>query len=66
MNLYLRMQTTTDVFTDKKDSGRGIITVSDKEVQARNEAEYHETLKGQLHGVHEFGMTGLQSETRYQ
>ena len=26
----------TDVFTDKEDSGRGIITVSDKEIQARN------------------------------
>ena len=22
--------------------------------------EYHKTLKGQLHGVHEFGMSGLQ------
>ena len=28
----------TNVFTDKEDSGRGIITVSDKEIQARNEA----------------------------
>ena len=27
--------------------------------------EYHKTLKGQLHGVHKFGMGGLQSETRY-
>ena len=51
LNLYLRMQTTrkavdnfnlptedlfTDVFTDKEDSGRGIITVSDKEIQARS------------------------------
>ena len=26
----------TDVFTDKEDSGRGIITVSDKEIQARS------------------------------
>ena len=24
--------------------------------------EYHKTLKGQLHGVHEFGITGLRSE----
>ena len=28
----------TDLFTDKEDSGRGITTVSDKEIQARNEA----------------------------
>ena len=26
----------TDVFTDKEDSGRGIITVSDREIQARS------------------------------
>ena len=26
----------TDVFTDKEDSGRGIITVSDKEIHARS------------------------------
>ena len=26
----------TDAFTDKEDSGRGIITVSDKEIQARS------------------------------
>ena len=26
----------TDVFTDKEDFGRGIITVSDKEIQARS------------------------------
>ena len=54
----------TDLFTDKEDSGRGITTVSDKEIQAKQ--EYHKTLKEQLHGVHEFGMTGLRSETRYQ
>ena len=28
----------TDLFTDKEDSGRGITTVSDKEIQARNGA----------------------------
>ena len=28
----------TDHFTDKEDSGRGITTVTDKEIQARNEA----------------------------
>ena len=45
MNLYLRMQTTTDVFTDKEDSSRGIITVSDKEIQARNEARISQNTK---------------------
>ena len=35
----------TDVFTDKKDSGRGIITVSDKEIQARNEARIPQNTK---------------------
>ena len=56
----------TDLFTDKEDSSRGITTVIDKEIQARNEARIHKILKGELHGVHEFGMSGLQSETRYQ
>ena len=35
----------TDVFTDKEDSGRGIITVSDKEIQARNEARIPQSTK---------------------
>ena len=35
----------TDVFTDKEDSGRGIITVSDKEIQARNEARIPQNTK---------------------
>ena len=34
-----------DVFTDKEDSGRGIITVSDKEIQARNEAKIPQNTK---------------------
>ena len=53
LNLYLRVQNNekavdnfnlrtedlfTDLFTDKEDSGRGITSVSDKEIQARNEA----------------------------
>ena len=35
----------TDVFTDKEDSGRGIITVSDKEIQARNGARIPQNTK---------------------
>ena len=35
----------TDVLTDKGDSGRGIITVSDKEIQARNEARIPQNTK---------------------
>ena len=36
-NFNLRTEDlSTDVFTDKEDSGRGIITVSDKEIQARS------------------------------
>lgn len=35
----------TDVFTDKEDSGRGIITVSDKKIQARNEARISQNTK---------------------
>ena len=34
-----------DVFTDKENSGRGIITVSDKEIQARNEARIPQNTK---------------------
>ena len=35
----------TDVFTDKEDSGRGIITVSDKEIQARNKTRIPQNTK---------------------
>ena len=35
----------TDVFTDKEDSGRGITTVTDKEIQARNEARIPQNTK---------------------
>ena len=41
----------TDLFTDIEDSGRGITTVSDKEIQAKNEARIPQNTKGQLHGV---------------
>ena len=34
-----------DVFTDKEDFGRGIITVSDKEIQARNGARIPQNTK---------------------
>ena len=76
LNLHLRVQTTskqltisifaptifrpTCMFTDKEDSGRGITTVTDKEIQSRNEARIPQNTKRSttcLHGVHEFGMT---------
>ena len=52
----------TCMFTDKEDSGRGITTVTDKEIQSTGmKQEYHKTQRGQLHiclhGVLEFGMT---------
>ena len=49
------------MFTDKEDSGRGITTVTHKEIQSRNEARIPLNTKRSttsLHGVHEFGMTG--------
>ena len=76
LNLHLRVQKTskqltisifaprifrpTCMFTDK-DSGRGITTVTNKEIQSRNEARIPQNTKRSttfLHGVHEFGMTG--------
>ena len=51
----------TCMFTDKEDSGRGFTTVTDKEIQSRNEARIPQNTKRSttcLHGVHEFGMTG--------
>ena len=51
----------TCMFTDKEDSGRGITSVTDKEIQSRNEARIPQNTKRSttcLHGVHEFGMTG--------
>ena len=35
----------TDLFTDKEDSGRGITTVTDKEIQARNEGRIPQNTK---------------------
>ena len=77
LNLHLRVQKTskqltisifaprifrpTCMFTDKEDSGRGITSVTDKEIQSRNEARIPQNTKRSttcLHGVHEFGMTG--------
>ena len=77
LNLHLRVQKThkqltisifaprifrpTCMFTDKEDSGRGITTVTDKEIQTRNEARIPQNTKKSttcLHGVREFGMTG--------
>ena len=78
LNLHLRVQKTskrltisifaprisrpTCMFTDKEDSGRGITTVTHKEIQSRNEATRipQNTKRSTtcLHGVHEFKMTG--------
>ena len=76
-NLHLRVHTTskqltisifvprifrpTCIFTDKEDSGRGITTVTDREIQSRNEGRIPQSTKRSttcLHGVREFGMTG--------
>ena len=81
LNLHLRVQKTskqltisifasrifrpTCMFTDKEDSGRGITTVTDKEVQSGSEARIPKNTKRSttcLHGVHEFGMTGERTE----
>ena len=51
----------TCMFTDKEDSGRRFTTVTDEEIQSRNEARIPQNTKRStkcLHGVHEFGMTG--------
>ena len=74
MNLNLRVQTTskqltisifaprifrpTYMFTDKEDSVRGITTLTDKEIQSRNEARIPQNTKRPttcFPGVHEFG-----------
>ena len=49
------------MFTDKEDSGRRFTTVTDEEIQSRNEARIPQNTKRSttcLHGVDEFGMTG--------
>ena len=56
----------TCMFTDKEDSGRGITTVTDKEVQSRNEARIPQNTTRSttcLHGVREFGMTVKERNT---
>ena len=77
LNLHLRVQTTskqltisifarrifrpTCMFTDKEDSGRGITTATDKEIQSRNEARISQNTKRSstcLHRVDEFERTG--------
>ena len=77
LNLHLRVQTTskqltisifarrifrpTCMFTDKEDSGRAITTVSDKEIQSRNEARISQNTKRSstcLHREDEFERTG--------
>ena len=71
LNLHLRVQKTskrltisifaprisrpTCMFTDKEDSGRGITTVTHKEIQSRNEARIPQNTKRAttcLYGVH--------------
>ena len=45
----------TCMFTDKEDSGRGFTTVTEKEIQSRNEARIPQNTKRSttcLHGVH--------------
>ena len=54
------------MFTDKEDSGREITTVTDKEIQLRNEARIPQNTKRSmtcLHGVNEFGMTVKERNT---
>ena len=56
-----RMFRSTCMFADKEDSRRGFTTVTDKEIQSRNEARKPKNTKRStkyLHGVHEFEMTG--------
>ena len=53
------------MFADKEDSGPGITTVTDKEIQLRNEARIPQNSKRSTscpHGVHEFAMTGVRTE----
>ena len=82
LNLHLRVQKTskqltisifaprifrpTCIFTDKEDSGRGITTVTDMEIQSRNDARMPQKAKRSttcLHGVQEFGMTVKERNT---
>ena len=53
-------------FERQEDSGRGITTVSEKEIQARNEARIPQNFKRATSWSTRVWMTGLRSETRYQ
>ena len=55
----------TDLFTDKEDSGRGItiIVTHTRKFRRGVKQAYHKTQRGQLGGVHEFGMIGLKNGT---
>ena len=80
LNLHLRVQTTskqltisifaptifrpTCMFTDKEDSGRGITTVTDKEIQSRNEARIPQNTKRQTTCSEHLTMTATLSWNR--
>ena len=54
------------MFIDKEDSGRGIATVTDKEIQLRSEARIPQNTNRSttcLNGVNEFGMTVKERNT---
>ena len=80
LNLHLRVQTTskqltisifaprifqpTCMFTDKEDSGRGFTTVTDKEIQSRNEARIPQNTKRQTTCSEHLTMTATLSWNR--
>ena len=80
LNLHLRVQKTskqltisifaprifrpTCMFTDKEDSGRGITTVTDKEIQSRNEARIPQNTKRQTTCSEHLTMTATLSWNR--
>ena len=80
LNLHLRVQKTskqltisifaprifrpTCMFTDKQDSGRGITTVTDKEIQSRNEARIPQNTKRQTTCSEHLTMTATLSWNR--
>ena len=54
----------TCMFTDKEDSGRGITTVTDKEIQSRNEARIPQNTKRQTTCSEHLTMTATLSWNR--
>ena len=80
LNLHLRVQKTskqltisifaprifrpTCMFTDKEDSGQGITTVTDKEIQSRNEARIPQNTKRQTTCSEHLTMTATLSWNR--